>query len=553
MARATDMFWRGGDRGAARKMETRAKSENEILVMSGNDKLALPIERHLNVTGFKTVRPRSQKDALDYVASKRPLAVVCDMGTHKQEGEQMLARLHDTPDLQSVPFIFLCNGAKHESNMATANEGHVASVRKPVDPEVLTGRLRTLLKAADVTAGSRAAPNAASNDAPVPKAPGPRVAPPSRAPAIKAGPALPARGRRSSEIKPPPTQGPVPPAPAAAMPATAAEPPADARPSVPSPASPPSPGDAQALVDRADQARADDLYVRAVEYITRQVGACRSGGAIDITGCAELAREIVADVSANDALIPNAIRWDQAFDHPKQSVNVTVFALKIGQGLEYEEDDLVWLAMGGLLHDIGEARLPVELLYKAGGLNKRELAEMQKHPEYGRDMILALGPAEYGWFAGIVAQTHEREQGQGYPLGLVGDQIHEFAKVIAVADVYEALSHPRTFRKAFVPHDALVKLMEMKDTFFPARIVQTLVNEISMFPVGSYVLLNTGVIGKVVAINRSQPLRPLVQVLYNADGTPMLEPAVIDLNARPLLYVSKPIQDDELPAEPSPL
>ena len=117
-----------------------------------------------------------------------------------------------------------------------------------------------------------------------------------------------------------------------------------------------------------------------------------------------------------------------------------------------------------------------------------------------------------------------------------------------MADIYEAFSHPRTFRKTFIAYEALQKVIELRGEFFPPKIIKALMNEISIFPLGSYVQLNTGEIGRVVSTNADQLLRPVLLLLYNHDGTRKRQPVRADLTESPLLYVAKPIYDEELPA-----
>jgi len=588
MVRATDFFARSRPLVSKSAAKAPAGSEHEILLMTDDDQVATHLEYHLRSIGYGLAWLRNQQQVLAYTDSKKPLAVICDMDTRKREGMQLLARLRSTPDTESIPFVFLCEKGQIPDKVIGRETGANDYVWKPVDPAELGARLRALIKAAPPpreAPGTPAAPPVQATQPPPPPPPpqrtrGPRplgplppsgtrtplrltpdaATPPStgdaKTPAVAATRAAPGQTPPAAARAEPSVVAPQPPLAAPdAAPRSVAKPPEPApsiaRDRVAGPAEPesvPTPASALAAVPTLDLERkqADELYERTNHYLTRQIELARTGNKIDLETCAQLARGVVSAMQESNALLINAIRKDEGYDIARHCTNVAVFAMKVGQGMKYDKEDLVRLTMSAILHDIGESRVPPEVLSKQGSLSRDEFDSIKKHVQYGRDIVVAAD-ARYAWIGDIIYQHHEREEGQGYPQGLSGGQINEFAKVIGVADVYEAFSHPRTFRKAFIAYDALQKLVEMRGKFFPAKVIRALMNEISMFPVGSYVQLNTGEIGRVISTNRSQLLRPVVQTLYNADGSPKPKPAMADLSAMPLLYISKPVYDDELP------
>ncbi len=165
---------------------------------------------------------------------------------------------------------------------------------------------------------------------------------------------------------------------------------------------------------------------------------------------------------------------------------------------------------------------------------------------YGAEALEGAG-RRYEWLQRAVLHEHERLKGQGYPAGLAGDTIDQVAQILGVADVFEALSHPRVYRSPYTGLEALETVVGMQEEYFSPVIVAALVNEISAFPLDSHVQLSTGEIARVVATNPSNLLRPVVDVLWDADWTPLVEARRIELAAVPEVTVARALLDTELP------
>jgi HD-GYP domain-containing protein (c-di-GMP phosphodiesterase class II) len=135
-------------------------------------------------------------------------------------------------------------------------------------------------------------------------------------------------------------------------------------------------------------------------------------------------------------------------------------------------------------------------------------------------------------------QEHERIDGSGYPGGLKEKDISECAKIIGIADVYEAMVHPRPYRKAYLPLDAIKEILKNKSAF-EAKIVKILIERIGFFPVGSFVELNTKEIAQVIKVNHQYPMRPVVKVIYDGEGNKLEEEKIFDLAARCNIFTTK--------------
>ncbi len=199
-------------------------------------------------------------------------------------------------------------------------------------------------------------------------------------------------------------------------------------------------------------------------------------------------------------------------------------------------DGLEAVGLAGLVHDVGLVGLPGNLLDKPQGLSAEEQQLLLQHPEVGARIIRAAGP-EYQWLATVVAQEHEREDGSGYPKGLRGEDIHELAKVVGIADVYEALTHPRPYRRRMSPLDAVKEIISLERRTFADWVLKGLIRGLSTFPVGSLVRLNSKEIGRVRATNPAFPLRPVVEIVAGPSGEAVAEPRVVDLSQNSLLFI----------------
>ena len=216
------------------------------------------------------------------------------------------------------------------------------------------------------------------------------------------------------------------------------------------------------------------------------------------------------------------------------------------KGVNYSSKQLIELGITSILHDIGMVFIPQEIVEKNGKLTASELEKIRKHPYYTYKILQTLGE-KYSWIAKVAYQEQEREDGRGYPRGLKGDEIHDYAKIIGVVDVYEALTHDRPQRMGYMPHEAVKLLLGTQKEQFSNEIKRLLLTKLSCFPMGSYVKLNSRAICKVIEINEDSPLRPTVEILFDSQDRKLPKRKVINLADAPLLYVTGTVYEAELP------
>lgn len=223
-------------------------------------------------------------------------------------------------------------------------------------------------------------------------------------------------------------------------------------------------------------------------------------------------RQIVDEVLANrDVILQLAdIRAVEGylFSH---SVGVAVTASFLGIHLGLDHRSLVGLCLGALLHDVGKVRIADALWNKPTQLSPGEFQEIQRHTVYGFD-ILRRNPAFDRRAAHVAYQHHERWDGSGYPRGLTGEKIHLWARVVAVVDVFDALTTDRVYRPARPVHQVLGYIEAEAGRSFDPTVVRTFLARVAPYPVGSRVRLNTGQVGRVVRLNDGVPARPVVQL-----------------------------------------
>lgn len=217
------------------------------------------------------------------------------------------------------------------------------------------------------------------------------------------------------------------------------------------------------------------------------------------------------------------------------SVNSTILALVLGMHSGLKEGSLTELGLGTLVHDIGKLKIPTEILNKKGPLTAEEFDEIKRHPTYGYEILRKN--SDLGLVAAHVALQHqERWNGSGYPRGLKGDKIHEYGRIAAVADVYEALTSKRSYRNAGQPYEAYEYILAHAGVFFEPKLIHVFAKHIAIYPNGSGVILSNGQRGNVVKQNIGYPNRPIVRMLYQGDE-PLNPPQDYNLAEHPSLLI----------------
>lgn len=291
------------------------------------------------------------------------------------------------------------------------------------------------------------------------------------------------------------------------------------------------------------------LRERSIKFVFKFLQAIANDEVVSLDEAEDIVYECVEDPDAMEHLYTLAVSViDTSNSMAIHLFNHMVYSIKLGQGLKWPEDRLIRLGVASLIHDVGMCGISQHIRHKEGKLTSGEIAEIRVHPQYGMEIILHMYGDQFQWLAEAIYHEHERENGRGYPQGLSGGQISEYAKVIGLADVYEALTHHRPQRKRMLPHKAVQEIVQTQKVQFHQRLLKVMIEELSVFSLNSFVRLNSNAIGRVAETTPGQPLRPVVQLIFDADGNMISEERFISLKEFPLLYIVDEVEESELPS-----
>lgn len=214
---------------------------------------------------------------------------------------------------------------------------------------------------------------------------------------------------------------------------------------------------------------------------------------------------------------------DSTYAH---SLNVSLISRMIGMWQDYNADDLETLTLGGLLHDIGKSKIPPEIINKPGRLTPEEYELVKKHSEYGYELLKNQNVSVR--IKKIALTHHERCDGSGYPIGLIGDDIDDFANIVAIADVYDAMTADRCYRRGVCPFEVIATFEREGLGKYKPQFITSFLEHIANTYINNDVMLSNGMTGKIVLINKHRLTHPVVRL---EDGI------FINLEKRPELYV----------------
>ena len=213
------------------------------------------------------------------------------------------------------------------------------------------------------------------------------------------------------------------------------------------------------------------------------------------------------------------------------SIRVAMTAYNLARWNGFERKDLIPIALAGLLHNIGNVRVDTDILNKTSSLTNKEFEEIRTHTRRGYEILKNVTGINEGVKL-VALQHHEREDGSGYPLGLKGDSIHIYTKIVAIADIYHAMSSNRVYRNAVSPYLVLEELLQYSFGKLDPRLVRTFIEKVTQLNNGTIVKLSDGRIGEIVFSEREHPTRPWV----NVNGT------IIHLSMNRSIHIQEVIQ-----------
>lgn len=295
------------------------------------------------------------------------------------------------------------------------------------------------------------------------------------------------------------------------------------------------------------------LYYNGVELLkdifnkvrqTRQLSPSQAeefiATSIDFRSVSDYLRKLIDRV-----LLGNEEFFDYFYSHIEDnylsihSLNVCLLAVKIGTWMDMNKSDLMNIALGALLHDIGLISVE-EIISLPRQLKGKEIREVSKHSAVSATLL--------GKVKNITTEVidtikghHKRLSDKDFAKELSNEKLQKISQIIGLADVYEAITHPRSYRQAKLPHEAIKELVEKESGNFQNRIIRSLIDNVGIYPIGSWVRLTNGEIGIITAINKGYPLRPRINIIFDSKSNRLPEAKSIDLLNEPHLHIESPV------------
>ncbi len=274
--------------------------------------------------------------------------------------------------------------------------------------------------------------------------------------------------------------------------------------------------------------RASRIVAKGREAVVSMFQEARMGKAIEAEAAAPLVEEISNSVMRNPGALISLARLKTADDYTfMHSVAVCALMIALARQLDLDEQQVREAGMAGLLHDLGKAMIPLEVLNKPGKLTDEEFDLVKTHPEEGYKLLLE-GQGVSDVTKDVCLHHHEKVDGSGYPKGLNGDTMSLFAKMGAVCDVYDAVTSNRPYKAGWDPAESIKRMAEWKGHFDPL-VFQAFVKSLGIYPIGSLVKLASGKLGVVIEQGEQSLLKPKVKVFFSTKSQAYIKPEVIDL------------------------
>ena len=303
------------------------------------------------------------------------------------------------------------------------------------------------------------------------------------------------------------------------------------------------------LLDVQENKGAYRSYTDLIERLDAVFSGIGSGVSVEPRTVDNLTGRLLQAVREERDHIIGFILGGEVLGHmmAKNSVNTAILSSLIAMELKFSHHKVMQVVTGALLHDVGMLRLPKEIVDKTGGLSDAEIQRMQAHPLYTYKIITKelLYPEDVGL---VALQHHERWDGEGYPRRISGSDIDIGARIVSVADAFEAMVSEKPYRNSMMGYQAIKNLLSDNSRRFDPDVLKAFIKTMGIYPIGSIILLNNGVIARVTEVQGDAPLRPKIHILIDEFGKMFKqgEGEMIDLLTEKSLFIARALDPKEI-------
>ncbi len=282
---------------------------------------------------------------------------------------------------------------------------------------------------------------------------------------------------------------------------------------------------------QAEMQRAAQVCGQAKQAVVSMFKEVRMGKAIDTEAVTGVVQDIADSVTRNSGALISLARLKTADDYTyMHSVAVCALMVALGRQIGLSDAHLHTAGMAGLLHDLGKAAIPLEVLNKPGKLTDEEFELVKSHPKEGW-LMLKEGSGVEAAVLDACLHHHEKMDGTGYPDRLGADKLTTIARMAAICDIYDAITSDRPYKRGWDPAESIRRMAEWTKGHLDPRLFQAFVKSIGIYPIGSLVRLESGRIGVVLEQTTASLTTPKVKVFFSTKSDLRIPPDVIDLAA----------------------